>query len=177
LVVERESARLALRSLICLGEEKCSKCLNVAYIRSFGPRQSTNARFVERQECFQRQYANYTVVGPDGRHYPINSKFTGGEDGADAGGIAQSFSAWQSRLDADPRGERYSNWMLPGFEGWTREQLFFVAFAQGWARKSTPAEDVRRIRVDPHSPTKYRGASSMTPSAVSRRRPLRMTCG
>ncbi|BGP32986.1 hypothetical protein JCM10296v2_004774 [Rhodotorula toruloides] len=127
---------------------------------------STNSRFVERQKCFQRQYANYTIVGPDGKHYPINSKFTGGEDGADSGGIAQSFSAWQSRLASDPHGDKYSNWMLPGFEGWSREQLFFVAFAQGWARKSTPAEDVRRIRVDPHSPTKYRVIGPLSNNAA-----------
>ncbi|BGP08990.1 hypothetical protein JCM10049v2_004844 [Rhodotorula toruloides] len=127
---------------------------------------STNSRFVERQKCFQRQYANYTIVGPDGKHYPINSKFTGGEDGADSGGIAQSFSAWQSRLASDPHGDKYSNWMLPGFEGWSREQLFFVAFAQGWARKSTPAEDVRRIRIDPHSPTKYRVIGPLSNNAA-----------
>ena len=30
------------------------------------------------------------------------------------------------------------------------------AFAQGWARSVTPDEAVRRIRLDPHSPTQFR---------------------
>ncbi|GAA5988298.1 hypothetical protein JCM10908_002154 [Rhodotorula pacifica] len=129
----------------------------------------TNERFLERQKCFRRQYAGYNITGPDGKAYPINSRYTGGEDGADSGGIAQAYDAWQARrnvttaLDAlihsdskhHPATDR-KNWLLPGLDDYSREQMFFIAYAQGWARATTRAEDVRRIRVDPHSPTRFR---------------------
>ncbi|GAA6019798.1 hypothetical protein JCM10207_003699 [Rhodosporidiobolus poonsookiae] len=118
--------------------------------------QETNARFLERQRCFQDQYRNYTIVGPDGKEYPVNSRLTGGEDGADAGGIAQSFTAWKQRLASDPHGKTYRNHILPGLQQYSREQLFFIASAQGWARAVTQAEALRRIRTDPHSPNQYR---------------------
>ncbi|KWU42337.1 zincin [Rhodotorula sp. JG-1b] len=127
--------------------------------------EETNKRFLERQKCFRRQYAGYNITGPDGRSYPINSRYTGGEDGADSGGIAQAYDAWQARRnvttttghgnDTGAAVDR-KNWLLPGLDEYTREQMFFIAYAQGWARATTRAEDVRRIRVDPHSPTRFR---------------------
>lgn len=131
--------------------------------------EETNKRFLERQKCFRRQYAGYNITGPDGRSYPINSRYTGGEDGADSGGIAQAYDAWQARRnvttaighgDDNDTGAAVDrkNWLLPGLDEYTREQMFFIAYAQGWARATTRAEDVRRIRVDPHSPTRFRGA-------------------
>lgn len=56
--------------------------------------------------------------------------------------------------------------MLPGLN-YTREQLFFIQFARGWARNIKPAEAVRRIRVDEHSPTKFRGACMIAKRSCS----------
>ena len=47
------------------------------------------------------------------------------------------------------------SYILPGLN-FTREQLFFIQFAQASVRNIRPAESVRRIRVDEHSPSKYR---------------------
>ncbi|GAA5842860.1 hypothetical protein JCM11251_005829 [Rhodosporidiobolus azoricus] len=116
----------------------------------------TSARFNERQKCFRDQYRRYHVIGPDGKEYPIDSQLTGGEDGADAGGLAQAFTAWQARLKDDPEGKKYKNYALPGLAEYSKEQLFFIAYAQGWARAVTPGEALRRIRTDPHSPTNFR---------------------
>ncbi|BGP49138.1 hypothetical protein JCM10450v2_005019 [Rhodotorula kratochvilovae] len=118
----------------------------------WGP--DTNARFLERQRCFEKQYGNYSIIGADGKRHYVNSRFTGGEDGADAGGIAQAFAAWSARAARPEHSER--NRLLPGLQHFTREQLFFVAQAQGWARAMTPAEAQRRIAVDPHSPARFR---------------------
>lgn len=120
----------------------------------WGP--DTSKHFLERQACFERQYANYSVVGSDGKRHYINSKFTGGEDGADAGGVAQAWTAWQSRRGSD----EHANYLLPGLQQYSREQLFFVAYAQGWAMNISPGESQRRIAVDPHSPAKFRGTST-----------------
>lgn len=75
---------------------------------------------------------------------------------ADAGGIEQAFRAWQDRFHSDHEGKTFANYLLPGIE-YTREQLFFIAYAQGWRRNIKPAEAVKRIRTDPHSPTNFRG--------------------
>ncbi|GAA5935913.1 CCR4-NOT core ubiquitin-protein ligase subunit MOT2 [Sporobolomyces koalae] len=117
---------------------------------------ATNARFEERKQCFVDQYSNYTIVGPDGKEHHVNGHFTDGEDTADSGGLAQTWHAWKTRLESDRKGTKYNNQLLPGLGQYSREQLFFIAFAQGWARSMTPAEAVRRIRVDPHSPTQFR---------------------
>lgn len=37
-----------------------------------------------------------------------------------------------------------------------------TAYAQGWARNIKAAEAVKRILTDPHSPTKFRGAPSLS---------------
>lgn len=116
---------------------------------------STIERYNHLTDCIVDQYAKYYVVGPDGQKYHIKSKFTLGEDIADGGGLAQTYRAWQDRFHSDPQGQHFDNYILPGLN-YTREQLFFMQFARGWARNIKPAESVRRIRVDEHSPTKFR---------------------
>jgi predicted metalloendopeptidase len=78
----------------------------------------------------------------------LQSRYTIGEDSADAGGLSQSFTAWKNQFDSDPDGTKSPNFLLPGLN-YTREQLFFIAYARGWVRGIKPAEAVRRIRVDP----------------------------
>ena len=106
-------------------------------------------------ECLVKQYGEYYIVGPDGKKHHVQSRVTLGEDIADGGGLAQGFRAWRDRFESDPEGAKYDNYVLPGLN-YTREQLFFIQFARGWARNIKPAEAVRRIRVDEHSPTKFR---------------------
>ncbi|ORY60370.1 hypothetical protein BCR35DRAFT_355234 [Leucosporidium creatinivorum] len=116
---------------------------------------NTTRNFETLQKCIIDQYANYTILDASGKEYYVQSKMTNGEDMADAGGLAQSFRAWSDRFDSDKEGKKYDNYLLPGL-GYSREQLFFIAYAQGWARNIKPAEAVKRIRTDPHSPTNYR---------------------
>jgi len=115
----------------------------------------TVVNFNKRQQCIEDQYAQYYIEDSNGKKYHINSKLTGGEDLADAGGISQAFDAWQSRYQSDADGGKYDNYLLPGLN-YTREQLFFIAYARGWVRGIKPQEAVRRIRTDPHSPTQFR---------------------
>ncbi|KAL8292016.1 hypothetical protein RQP46_001482 [Phenoliferia psychrophenolica] len=115
----------------------------------------TTERFEGLKGCLLEQYGNYSVLDTKGKPVFINSKFTNGEDMADGGGLAQSYRAWSDRFGADPNGQHFKNYLLPGLP-FSREQLFFVAYAQGWARNIKPAEAVKRIRTDPHSPTNYR---------------------
>lgn len=45
---------------------------------------------------------------------------------ADAGGLSQSYQAWNKRFKGDPAGSKYQNYLLPGLN-YTREQLFYIS--------------------------------------------------
>jgi putative endopeptidase len=89
------------------------------------------------------QYDAYTVL--DTVH--VNGKLTTGENVSDLGGLAVSYSALEKALAGKPR---------PRIDGFTPEQRFFLAYARLWRQLVRPAESVRRINTDPHSPGIWR---------------------
>ncbi|CAO1629004.1 unnamed protein product [Sympodiomycopsis kandeliae] len=113
---------------------------------------ATASEFSKRQHCLMYQYGNRTLNDGNGKDLPLNPKITIGEDVADAGGVAQSFQAWQNRLSSSS----VTNKLLPGLASYTREQLFFISYGITWARNARPEELLRRIRTDPHSPNPWR---------------------
>jgi predicted metalloendopeptidase len=115
----------------------------------------TAAAFNERRDCLIDQYAQYTIPNGKGGVEHLRSRFTIGEDVADAGGMAQSFRAWSDLYAKGGKEVEEANPLLPGLS-YTREQLFFIAFARGWARNIRVQEAVRRLRTDEHSNTMYR---------------------
>lgn len=88
--------------------------------------QETTARFESLQQCIIDQYSNYSVSDVKGKKYYVQAKITNGEDMADAGGIEQSFRAWKDRFESDREGRKYDNYLLPGLDQYSREQLFFI---------------------------------------------------
>ncbi|EPQ28571.1 uncharacterized protein PFL1_03875 [Pseudozyma flocculosa PF-1] len=117
--------------------------------------EETAKEFQQRQSCLARQYARYTVPDGKGGQLHLKSNFTKGEDVADAGGLAQSYRAWRDELARGGADVERANALLPGL-GYTREQLFFIAYGLSWSQNSRDSELVRRLRTDPHSPTRYR---------------------
>ncbi|KAF1959992.1 peptidase family M13 [Byssothecium circinans] len=111
---------------------------------------STLAAFNNKTKCFIEQYSKYSVTTPTGEKLNVNGDLTKGENVADVGGLAASFQAWQARNTETP------NQLLPGLEEYTREQLFYLSFGGVWCGKTRPAEAVRRIYSDPHSPPSVR---------------------
>lgn len=106
----------------------------------------TRKAFNEKTTCFVDQYSKYSVTGPDDKEIHVNGQLTLGENVADAGGIHAAFSAWKKREEENP------SKLLPGLHDFTKEQLFFVNYANWWCGKSTKETAVRRIYVDPHAP-------------------------
>lgn len=100
--------------------------------------------FEQRTQCVVDQYDKYVLR--DDLH--VNGELTQGENIADVGGLKQAYAAFQRR-EADAKGPS----TVPGL---SHEQLFFVAFAQGWCAKLTPQMEQLRITTDPHSPSKFR---------------------
>ncbi|PWN35343.1 zincin [Meira miltonrushii] len=115
----------------------------------------TAKAFNERRDCLIDQYSNYTIPNGKGGKEHLRGRFTIGEDVADAGGMAQSYRAWKTTLKEGGQEALDANPLLPGLD-YSREQLFFVAFAIGWARNIRIQEAVRRLRTDEHSATKFR---------------------
>ncbi|GFG29216.1 hypothetical protein Cfor_09736 [Coptotermes formosanus] len=110
---------------------------------------STSDEFVTRQECFVRQYKNYTVRGRAVSR-PVDGVWTLGENIADNGGIRESIRAYRKyTLRKGPEQK------LPGLEKFTHAQLFFLTFANMWCTANTEMADVQLLN-DVHSPSKYR---------------------
>lgn len=100
-------------------------------------------QFDERAAKIVQQFSAYTVA--DGVH--LNGKLTEGENIADLGGLRVAYAALEKALQGKPRTK---------VDGFTPEQQFFISHATCWRDIMRPAEAIRRARVDPHSPGKYR---------------------
>ncbi|KAH7384402.1 endothelin-converting enzyme 1 [Phaeosphaeria sp. MPI-PUGE-AT-0046c] len=111
---------------------------------------ATLAAFENKTQCFIKQFSEYSITTPAGEKLNINGELTQGENVADTGGLSAAFSAWSKRNKAEP------NPLLPGLEEYSREQLFYLAFGGVWCGERRPAEAVRRIYTDPHSPPNVR---------------------
>ncbi|TEA12572.1 Neprilysin-3 [Colletotrichum sidae] len=109
---------------------------------------STKA-FEERTRCFASQYQNFTVMAPNGTAVHVKGNFTLGENIADGGGVATSYTAWK-RAQADGKVQDFD---LPGLEKFSHDQLFFVKWGQIWCDVSvSKAYDIYRLNTDIHSP-------------------------
>ena len=89
------------------------------------------------------QYDPLTPEGADGR--TVNGSLTIGENIGDLGGLGIAHQAF--RL-TDPDDSE--------IDGLTPDQRFFISWAQAWQAKVRPAETVRRLTIDPHSPPEFR---------------------
>ncbi|KAJ6028245.1 hypothetical protein N7540_003821 [Penicillium herquei] len=114
--------------------------------------------FEERAQCFVDQYSKFTVSGPGGKVLHVNGRLTLGENIADAGGLTASFHAWKKRDDVKP------DLHLPGLSDFTKEQLFFVSYANWWCGKTTQEAAEQAIYNDPHAPKSARIIETMANS-------------
>ena len=109
---------------------------------------NTKAAFDNKTSCFVEQYGEYAVEGPDNAKLHINGKLTLGENVADAGGLHAAFKSW------DKRGR--PGRILPVLSNFTKEQTFFLSYANAWCGFSTPEAAAQAIYRDPHSPPAIR---------------------
>ncbi|KAH6695129.1 hypothetical protein F5X68DRAFT_227127 [Plectosphaerella plurivora] len=110
---------------------------------------ATSVEFEQRGQCFVDQFDQYQIVGADGQLKNVNGTRTQNEAIADAGGLATSFRAWQQRKAQAPSKK------LPGLEGFTAEQLFFISFGHIWCSKMQPAK-LEQMIGDSHPPHRAR---------------------
>src|SRR5439155_15421483 len=78
----------------------------------------------------------------------VNGKLTLGENLADLAGLLVAYDAYELSLKGRKR--------PAPIEGFSPEQRFFLAFAQGWRETTRPERQRTLVLTDPHSPEKWR---------------------
>jgi putative endopeptidase len=105
--------------------------------------------FKDRTTLIINQFDNYIAI--DSLH--VNGSMTQGENIADIGGLTMAYYAYKKSL----KGAKSK--VMGGFTG---EQRFFIAWAQGWKAKTRDAELKRLLTVDYHSPAYFRAFAPLT---------------
>jgi putative endopeptidase len=105
--------------------------------------------FKNRKQFIIDQFNSYVAI--DTMH--VNGKMTQGENIADLGGLTMAYYAYKKSL-----GGKAS----PKMDGFTGEQRFFIAWAQGWKTKCRDEEMKRLVTVDYHSPGYFRAFAPLT---------------
>ncbi|HXI02167.1 MAG TPA: M13 family metallopeptidase [Candidatus Saccharimonadales bacterium] len=101
-------------------------------------------KFDKAAACVKNLYDGFEIQGEH-----LNGQLTLGENIADFGGIREAYNGykkWEGRhgVPESP---------VPGL---TSDQLFFVGFAQSWCTLSKPEFEKMMVKVNPHSPPKFR---------------------
>ncbi len=91
------------------------------------------------------QYDALSPEGADG--HTVNGSLTIGENIGDLGGLGIAHRAFRIATEGQEQ---------EPIDGLTPDQRFFLSWAQAWQGKVRPAETVRRLTVDPHSPPEFR---------------------
>ncbi len=100
-------------------------------------------RFEARAGHIVNQYEAFEVLPG----LPINGKQTLGENIADIGGLRVSYEAFKLATQGKE---------LKDIDGFTPEQRFFIAFAQGWRTNQRPEALRLGVTTDVHSPVRWR---------------------
>ncbi|CAG9762242.1 unnamed protein product [Ceutorhynchus assimilis] len=104
--------------------------------------------FENMTNCFIKQYDNYTLNGVKGH---VKGLATLGENLADNGGLNQAYTAYKNyrkKYGDEPK--------LPGFEDYSSDQMFFLAYGSIWCESLT-TEDLRnQLEYDEHCPNSIR---------------------
>jgi putative endopeptidase len=100
------------------------------------------AEFKKRTSCVEKQFSEYS--GVDGQK--LNGALTLGENVADLGGLKIALSALDRTGGAD----------VPKRDGLSRDQRFFLGWAQIWCEDARPEQRRVLLNVDPHVPPRDR---------------------
>ncbi|KAL5244166.1 hypothetical protein ACI65C_011576 [Semiaphis heraclei] len=115
----------------------------------------TIAEYEKRSDCFIRHYESYLVPDIEEK---ISGKMTLDENIADNGGLREALLAY--RKFVDDHGEEPK---LPGFEQYSNEQMYYLAFANNWC-EATTRESLSNSILDEHSPNSIRVIAGLTNS-------------
>ncbi len=108
------------------------------------------ANFKAKTDMLVKQFNDYVAI--DNMH--VNGELTLGENIADLGGLTISYYAFKKSLAGKP---------VPAkIDGYTAEQRFFLAWAQGWRGNMRDAALKNQLQTNPHAPGNFRGNGPLT---------------
>lgn len=105
--------------------------------------------FKEKKKGIITQFNAFVAI--DTLH--VNGELTQGENIADLGGLTMAYYAYKKSLNGNKS---------PVMAGFTGEQRFFMAWAQGWKTLAREAAEKQLLATDPHAPGKFRGFAPLT---------------
>ncbi len=108
-------------------------------------------KFREATRCIAQQYSRLAVSG--GLH--VQGELVAGEAVADLGGL---MLAWRAFRALGPGSASTAH------QEFTRDQQFFIAFAQSWAGAIRPQAAQELVTTDPHPPDQYRTNATLANS-------------
>lgn len=106
-------------------------------------------QFKDKTTLIINQFDSYVAI--DSMH--VNGKMTQGENIADLGGLTMAYYAYKKSL----KGTKSKK--MGGFTG---EQRFFLAWAQGWKSVTRDEELKRLLTIDFHSPGYFRAFAPLS---------------
>jgi putative endopeptidase len=107
--------------------------------------QSDRTEFDKRAQAL---IAQYNLLEPsEAKGHTVNGALTVGENIGDLGGLTIAHKAYQISLNGQA---------APAIDGLSGEQRLFLGWAQVWRSQIRPAEALRRLTIDPHSPDEFR---------------------
>jgi putative endopeptidase len=109
------------------------------------------SKFREATRCISEQYSRLTVSG--GLH--VQGDLVTGEATADLGGLRL---AWRALHALDIRQSS------SGYQEFTPDQQFFIAFAHSWVGAIRPLQAQEMVTTDPHPPAEYRTNATLANS-------------
>jgi predicted metalloendopeptidase len=112
---------------------------------------NTAEKFYEKAECFVKQYEDEKI--PEAGGQKLNGRLSLGENIADNAGIKTAYAAYKSWGNENSEVQEPA---LPGFQNFTSEQIFFIAYANNWCSVMRPQHIIQLINTDVHAPGRFR---------------------
>lgn len=109
-----------------------------------------SAKFKAKTEILVKQYNECVAIDT----FKVNGELTLGENIADLGGLTIAYYALKKSMEGKPAPEK--------IDGFTAEQRFFMAWAQGWRGNMRPEYLKNMLQTNPHSPGNFRGNIPLT---------------
>jgi predicted metalloendopeptidase len=109
---------------------------------------SDHKNFAAKTRALVEQYDQFEPV----KGYHVNGALTLGENIADNSGLAIAYKAYHLSL----KGKK-----APVIDGLTGDQRFYMGWGQVWRAKTREAQQIVRVKTDPHSPEQFRANGTL----------------
>jgi putative endopeptidase len=109
---------------------------------------SDHTNFAAKTKALVAQYDAFEPIPG----YHVNGALTLGENIADNSGLAIAYKAYHISLNGKK---------APVIDGLTGDQRLYMGWAQVWRGKTREAQQIMRVKTDPHSPEQFRANGTL----------------